>query len=177
LLVALGILFILWSLVLPAVALARGRAQKTVCINNLRQIGQALAMYQQDHAGLLPPLLRTGLYPDYVPRSDAFVCPLDPSRGRPTLPPQRTPQESGPISYLWVECFFDPTCVGGKYFEFTYKVWLPTMSSEMPFVVDRFHDRDSASGDTRHLGLFPDGHVADFYLREADGFYRWPWLP
>jgi prepilin-type N-terminal cleavage/methylation domain-containing protein/prepilin-type processing-associated H-X9-DG protein len=45
-LVTIGIIGILFSLLLPAIAASRGAATKTQCISNMRQIGQALTAYE-----------------------------------------------------------------------------------------------------------------------------------
>ncbi len=56
LLVVIGlILFITATFIFPAYERARGKATEVVCVSNLRQIGQALLMYAQDHDGLVPP--------------------------------------------------------------------------------------------------------------------------
>lgn len=47
-LVVLGIMGLLAALLFPALSLARARGRQTVCASNLRQIGQAIAMYTSD---------------------------------------------------------------------------------------------------------------------------------
>jgi len=56
LLVVIGIIALLVSILLPALATAREQAQKTVCLSNLRSLGQAVAVYQAEHKGVFPPL-------------------------------------------------------------------------------------------------------------------------
>ncbi len=117
LLVVIGlILFITATFIFPAYERARGRATEVVCVSNLRQIGQALLMYAQDHDGLVPPysnLIVTGHYPgqpDYIKDASPpkrwirafepyvrdrriFFCPVDPFVG---LPPSQTPSQGLP---------------------------------------------------------------------------------
>lgn len=54
LLVVLAIITILAALLFPIFAAARGKARATVCISNLRQAGNAFAMYAQDYDGFYP---------------------------------------------------------------------------------------------------------------------------
>src|SRR5689334_1876233 len=54
LLVVIAIIAILASLLLPALARAKGKAKDLTCLNNLKQLGVAVHMYADEHEGLLP---------------------------------------------------------------------------------------------------------------------------
>jgi prepilin-type N-terminal cleavage/methylation domain-containing protein len=54
LLVVIAIIAILAALLLPVLSAAKARAQRTVCLNNLRQINLGIRMYSDDSADKAP---------------------------------------------------------------------------------------------------------------------------
>jgi general secretion pathway protein G len=54
LLTVMAILAVLAGMLFPVIAKSREQARKTVCMNNLRQIGMALSLYATNHDGAIP---------------------------------------------------------------------------------------------------------------------------
>ena len=83
LLVVVAIIGVLAGVLLPALSMARKKARKTSCKSNLRQIGMALKMYEDDWRlypiGYLQPSVTPYLRGS---EEDVFRCPSDPDSGR-----------------------------------------------------------------------------------------------
>ncbi|MDQ3441931.1 MAG: prepilin-type N-terminal cleavage/methylation domain-containing protein [Planctomycetota bacterium] len=91
LLVVLGILVILLAILIPVVLKVRRGAQQTKCLANLRTIGQALVIYQNDHSGWAFPVktdafgvIGLGLN---VPPHERWPMLVVPVTGAPSPPP------------------------------------------------------------------------------------------
>lgn len=57
LLISLGIITVLASLLMPSVLRARDKANRSHCISNLKQIGNALHLYANDYEDHIPPIM------------------------------------------------------------------------------------------------------------------------
>lgn len=91
LLVVIGIIAALIGILLPALARAREQSRRAACLSNLRQLGQAMMMYANEHRDRLPngnPLGTTKDYDGtnlvlvnlsaiYLKSPGVFHCPSD----------------------------------------------------------------------------------------------------
>ncbi len=79
-LVVIGILGLLAMMIFPALGAAKKSARVMQCTSQLRQLGQALAMYDIDHNREMenyPDRLTHLTYLGYAPDERIYVCPMD----------------------------------------------------------------------------------------------------
>jgi prepilin-type N-terminal cleavage/methylation domain-containing protein/prepilin-type processing-associated H-X9-DG protein len=83
LLVVVAIMSLLMAILVPSLARARGQAQRTVCVSNLRQIGIATQMYGQENKCYPPAWINStcrwmDLVKPYIGKgSNVYRCPQD----------------------------------------------------------------------------------------------------
>src|ERR1051325_2886471 len=91
LLVVIAIIALLASLLLPVLARAKAKARQAQCLNNLKQIGIAIALYKSDHNDINPP---HRLCPD-TPDDPYGLTAAVPFGSGPNSPPPTGPNELG----------------------------------------------------------------------------------
>jgi prepilin-type N-terminal cleavage/methylation domain-containing protein/prepilin-type processing-associated H-X9-DG protein len=115
LLVVIAIIGILAGLLLPVLGVAKERAKRISCLNNMRQLGMALSLYAQDEDGVFPHRSDTVRWPtvlivDYM-TTNLLVCPSDRLRPPPVSEANETnAPDLSPRSYFingWNDYFVD----------------------------------------------------------------------
>jgi prepilin-type processing-associated H-X9-DG protein len=86
LLVVVAIIGILWALVVPIFDKSHPPPRRWICANQLKEIGEAICLYAEEHGGRLPPVdgkknnfIFSGpaLFPEYIEEIDLLACPFD----------------------------------------------------------------------------------------------------
>lgn len=144
LLVVIAVVAILASLLLPALASAKGRAQAIRCVSNLRQIGIGCQLYTGDYNDALPRSAHQGA--SWIGKLEAYGvtnvyrCTLDTNRLRST-------------SYA-INDFLTPQPFGARDLDFSRLTAVPSPAETMHLAEargdfegsDHFHFADRSSG-------------------------------
>lgn len=80
-----AIFFLMITLLMPFVKMARARGRRIACENNLRAVSIGLLRYAADHAEEFPENL-SKLYPEYTKDRSVFDCPSSRNLGTPDNP-------------------------------------------------------------------------------------------
>jgi len=135
LLVVIAIIAILAAMLFPVFAWTRGKAQQTVCLSNLRQLGMAAHMYAQDHDRLLPcdyyacnsntthNRLVEQVLP-YIENMDILYCPstVKVQTWIPDFAPTEANQAAGNIGYYYFSYDQIPSTVSPP--KPSYSTWI-----------------------------------------------------
>ena len=111
LMVVVGLIALLVSLLMPAITKARAAAQASVCLSNLRQMGNAWQMYVCENKGRLPEYMWQtpgtpdiawrgywlGILDTYKVRGDALLCPS----AREAMPFNQQNKGFGNVNFAW----------------------------------------------------------------------------
>lgn len=81
----IAVFLVMISVLAPFVRMAKIRANRITCVNNLRQISLALHSYAAAHNDAFPQNLGE-LYPDYIDDEKVFDCPASKMTGTKEKP-------------------------------------------------------------------------------------------
>ena len=157
------------SIIIPSAITPRHTPRRVMCMNNLRQIGQACVMYAQDYGGYYPTVREEGttnsrpmaslalLYDKYVSTNKIFACRsamdscADLQPGQTFLPHARTEQEAQSGERRRCSYAYDDTRA-------------PQTSHDIVIAGDAPSSQPSADGKSRNSdNHFGDGQNVLFY--------------
>ena len=177
LLVVIAIIAILAALLLPALSTAKGKAQRTSCLSNLKQLELCWQMYADENGDVLPlnpknslanawilgdmqnaadatnsALLRSGLLYSFNKNTGIYRCPAD-IRTSPGGIAFRVRSYS-------MSCYMSGEDVGATHYGLTgYHVNTKTsqITTPAPSLAFVFVEEAEFSNDDGHFGFSPDG--------------------
>ena len=152
-LIAISIVMILTAIAIPVYRVAKEASSRTVCTSNLRQVHQAIMMYEDDHEA--PPLSLRELV-NYVPMvRQVLICPKDGSKG--TELPNSGGLRGNPNSYIFVPTSYEMIYIAEYVVTLGRGTQLP--SAERIVASCRWHGRNNAQDDIMAHSIFADGHI------------------
>ena len=155
LLVVISIISLLISILMPSLSRARSQAKSVHCLAKLREFGNALATYENAHAGALPPA-----------RWQPDRQQLDPTDLRIARPED----SDRPIEYGWSEILFAYVYAEQVRLPISYAVQrnVDGRRWEKYFICKAVGDEGASSG---HYRVYLPAWSAGSYALEAGGVY------
>jgi prepilin-type processing-associated H-X9-DG protein len=139
---------VMMSVLLPSLNRARETANRVKCGSNLRQMGQGMFLYSNEHKGKLPPDMGTIVLTQEL-GPEVFICPS----GNNALPANWREMQPDEVA-AWINKNADYVYLGkGK------------TNSESPETILIYEKTDAHGGDGMNI-LFGDGHV-EFLRHDA----------
>ena len=169
LLVVIAIIAILASLLLPALARAKGKGLEIKCISNLKQLGIAVTLWGDGHDGRFPSAEEYPLIPVYTTNIQPRICDvLAPEMGYTTNHPEQNlifqcPEDrpgyflSVGSSYGWNYNLNNEPMENPTTFSRRFGQAANLSRVRLLYDYEPFHDRGATNG--RLNSLFADGHV------------------
>jgi prepilin-type N-terminal cleavage/methylation domain-containing protein len=163
LLVVIAIIAILASLLLPALARAKGKAFETKCVNNLKQLGIAVTIWGDDHEGRFPSAEELPSIPVYTTNIQPRICDVLSNYVGGAMQIFECPQDRAGYfqregsSYGWSYNLNNEPMENPN---MTSRRWgrAPTLSRiRVMYEYEPFHTRGNTNG--IQYSLFADGHV------------------
>jgi len=181
LLVVIGIIAVLIGVLLPVLGRAREQANRTRCLSNLRQLGQAMLMYANTYQDRLPngnPPQTTSDYDatnsvlvalnrDYIRAANVFWCPsdVDPAPEQIETADYALPN-SARVSYEFYSPFWIPE-YGPKLTKIKMAPIAWDLNGAAPVTKDQNHSTKGGNV------VYADGH-ADWQLAQEWDDGNWP---
>ncbi|MCK4323640.1 MAG: DUF1559 domain-containing protein, partial [Armatimonadetes bacterium] len=154
----IAIIAILAAMLFPVFARAKGKAQQTVCLSNLRQLGLACQMYASDYDGWLPRDYYAcnsntthnrlvGQIQPYIENMDILYCPstVKVQTWMPDFSPTEANKAAGNIGYYYFSYDQIPSSVNPA--KPSYSTWiswffLPGKAGDNPRIMSEQWDTD-----------------------------------